>query len=197
MRKKLIMRYFIPAERTDAGWEKYSLPLGNGYFGASVFGGTDTERIQFTTNTFANDFSSGGVANFCEIFIDFNHNNTVNYERGLLLNTGIAYSKYETNDIKVDRKAFVSYPDKIFAYKIDAQNGSIDFDIHLVIPYLDTRTTQEGGRTGEITVEGNTLVMRGTLPSRELVYESRLTVVTDGDIISNADSLTVKGRSFI
>lgn len=195
MRKKLIMRYFIPAERTDAGWEKYSLPLGNGYFGASVFGGTDTERIQFTTNTFANDFSSGGVANFCEIFIDFNHNNTVNYERGLLLNTGIAYSNYETNGMKVDRKAFVSYPDKIFAYKIDAQNGSIDFDIHLVIPYLDTRTTQEGGRTGEIMVEGNTLVMRGTLPSRELVYESRLTVVTDGDIISNTDSLTVKGAT--
>ncbi len=192
MKKKLTMRYFTPAERTDIGWEKYSLPLGNGYFGASVFGGADTERIQFTTNVFANDYSHGGVANFCEILIDFNHRDVGNYERGLMLDTGIAYSSYETNGVKVDRKAFVSYPDKIFVYKADTQNGSADFDIRLVIPYLNVRTTHEGGRTGKITVEDNTIVMRGTLPSRELVYEARLTVVTDGDIISNDDSLTVK-----
>ena len=55
MKKELIMRYFSPAESSNEGWEKYSLPIGNGYFGASIFGGTDSERIQFTTNTFAND----------------------------------------------------------------------------------------------------------------------------------------------
>ena len=35
----------------DDGWEKWSLPLGNGYSGINVFGRTDTERIQITDNT--------------------------------------------------------------------------------------------------------------------------------------------------
>ena len=64
MSKKMIMRYFSPAENSNDGWEKYSLPIGNGYFGASVFGGYDVERVQFTTNTFANPYYLGGVTNF-------------------------------------------------------------------------------------------------------------------------------------
>ena len=32
----------------DLDWENSSLPIGNGYMGASIFGRTDTERIQIT-----------------------------------------------------------------------------------------------------------------------------------------------------
>ncbi len=195
MKKQLIMRYFSPAERTNDGWERYSLPIGNGHFGASVFGGTDSERIQFTTNTFCNDYSHGGVSNFGELFIDFVHCDVKSYERGLCLNNGIVYSKYDANGVMINRQAFVSYPDKVFAYKITAQNGTTDFKIRLVIPYLNERPIEEGGRTGEITTEGNTLVMRGTLPLRELVYEARLAVVTDGDTTTNDDSITVKNAT--
>ena len=70
--KELKLRYKTPAERSNEGWEKYSLPIGNGYSGASVFGGYDEERIQFTTNAFANTFCLGGVSNFLELFIDLN-----------------------------------------------------------------------------------------------------------------------------
>ena len=49
MSKDLKLKYKTPAERTNDGWERYSLPIGNGYGGASVFGGTDEERLQFTT----------------------------------------------------------------------------------------------------------------------------------------------------
>ena len=195
MNKKLLMRYFAPAESTNEGWEKYSLPIGNGYFGASVFGGTDSERIQFTTNTFANDYNHGGVSNFGEIFIDFNHQNTTDYERGLCLNNGVAYSKYRMGNICVCREAITSYPDKVFAYKVKTTGGSIDFGVRLEIPYLNARPVEEGGRTGEISVEDNTLVMRGTLPLRELVFEARLAVVTDGQVVSNNDSLTVKNAT--
>ena len=55
MKKELTLRYFHPAPRTLEGWEQYSMPIGNGYCGACVFGGTDVERVQFTTNAFAND----------------------------------------------------------------------------------------------------------------------------------------------
>ena len=191
MKKQLIMRYFSPAESSNEGWEKYSLPVGNGYFGASVFGDPVCERVQFTTNTFANDPLQGGVTNFGEYFIDFKCSNIKNYERGLSLNTGVVYSKYEADGVKIDRKAFASYPDKVFAYKITAQNGTVDFDLRLLIPYLNERPVDDGGRTGEIYIEDSTLVMRGTLPSRELIYEARMGVLTDGDIKNENDRLCV------
>lgn len=189
--KNLTMRYFTAAESTNDGWERYSLPIGNGYFGASIFGGTDSERIQFTTNTFCNNYANGGVSNFGEVFIDFNHTNVTNYERGLRLCSGVAYSEYEKGGVKICREAFTSYPDKVFAYKIETQNGKIDFEVRLVIPYLNERPVEEGGRTGETGVEDNVLVMRGTLPSRELIYEARLAAVTDGTITAGADTLKI------
>lgn len=193
--KKLIMRYFSPAESSNEGWEKYSMPIGNGYFGASIFGGYDTERVQFTTNTFANPCNQGGVTNFGEFLIHFNSLNVSDYERGLLLDSGVAYSRYVSNGIEVNRQAFASYPDKVFAYKIDAQNGTVDFDIELVIPYLGERALDDGGRTGEITVQDNVLVMRGTLPSRELIYEARLAIETDGEKTTNDKILSIKNAT--
>lgn len=195
MSKKLVMRYFLPAENSDTGWEQYSLPIGNGYFGASVFGGTDTERIQFTTNTFANPYDQGGVSNFGEILINFDVSNISNYERGLSLEDGTVYSTYVFDKAKIKRTAFVSYPDKVFAYKIDVKNGTVNFDTQLVIPYLNARSVEDGGRTGEITVDNNVLVMRGTLPSRELIYEARLSLITDGILTANGNSLSVKNAT--
>ena len=81
------------------------MPIGNGYSGASVFGGYDEERVQFTTNAFANTFRLGGVSNFLELFIDFN-DKARDYERGLDLRTGVAYSEYLSDFGKTVRKGF-------------------------------------------------------------------------------------------
>ena len=195
MKKNLTMRYFSPAESTNEGWEKYSLPIGNGYFGASVFGGINTERIQFTTNTFCNPYDKGGVTNFGEVFINFDHQEIGGYERGLCLDTGVAYSTYKADGVKILREAFTSYPDKVFAYKITALDGKVGFNTELYIPYLNDRALDDGGRTGEITIQENVLVMRGTLPSRELIYEARLAIVTDGNIKQNGNSLKVENAT--
>ncbi len=190
MAKEFVMRYFSPAESSNEGWEKYSLPLGNGYFGASVFGGTEFDRIQFTTNPFANKPHQGGVTNFGEVFINFNHSDVVDYERGLNLNSGFVYSKYKVDNVSVKREAFVSYPDKVFAYKIDTDKA-IDFTVNLLIPYLGDRPLDDGGRTGEITNDNGVLVMRGTLPSQELIYEARLGINTNGKIAAEGEILKV------
>ena len=76
-------------------WEKWSLPLGNGYFGANVFGRTDTERIQLTEKSLSNPYGIGGLNNFSETYLDFGHTTVENYERGLLLNEAFAYVKYD------------------------------------------------------------------------------------------------------
>ncbi len=41
-------------DNQDKGWNNWSLPLGNGYFGVSAFGRTETERLQITEKTLSN-----------------------------------------------------------------------------------------------------------------------------------------------
>ena len=93
-------------------WEKWSLPLGNGYFGANVFGRTDTERIQLTEKSLSNPYGIGGLNNFSETYLDFGHTTVENYERGLLLNEAFAYVKYDCAGVHYERTYFTSYPDR-------------------------------------------------------------------------------------
>src|SRR3954451_17719229 len=41
----LALRYDHPAPQTQAGWERQSLPIGNGRLGGSFFGGLSSERL--------------------------------------------------------------------------------------------------------------------------------------------------------
>lgn len=178
--KELKLRYKTPAERTNEGWEKYSLPIGNGYSGASVFGGTDVERVQFTTNAFANPFRLGGASNFLELHVDFN-DKARDYERGLDLKTGIAYSEYLSDFGKTERKAFFCYPDNVFVYRAEFAKPKDLLRVRAEIPYLGDRSLDEGGRTGEVKTRGEEIEILGTLPSRDLKYFAKVAVVTDGE----------------
>ena len=178
--KELKLRYKTPAERTNEGWEKYSLPIGNGYSGASVFGGTDAERVQFTTNAFANTFRLGGVSNFLELYVDFN-DKARDYERGLDLRTGIAYSEYLSDFGKTVRKAFFGYLGNVFVYHAEFSKPKDLLRVKAKIPYLGDRLLDEGGRTGEVKTRGDEIEILGTLPSRDLKYFAKVAVATDGE----------------
>ncbi len=178
--KKYVMAYKEAAEDSLQGWENFSLPIGNGYFGASVFGGIERERVQFTTNEFANVYSLGGVTNFADLYIESDYANVTKYERGLNLNDGVAYSAFDCDGSKIKRTAFCSYPDKVFAYRITSDGEAKNFTARLVIPYLGAREEKDGGRTGEIYAENESLVIRQTLQLRECIGELRLSVLTDG-----------------
>ena len=54
----LMLRYTSEAPKTYAGWEQWSLPIGNSGIGASVFGGVESERIQLNEKS----LWSGGPA---------------------------------------------------------------------------------------------------------------------------------------
>ena len=45
----------------DDDWERWSIPLGSGYFGANIFGRTETERIQLTDKSLANPYYVNGT----------------------------------------------------------------------------------------------------------------------------------------
>ena len=89
-------------------WENWSLPLGNGYIGANVFGGTETERIQITENTLSNPKSVGGLNNFAEVFLDFGHGEVEEYRRDLVLDTAISHVEYTHKGVRHKRDYFTS-----------------------------------------------------------------------------------------
>ena len=43
----------------DDGWEKWSLPIGNGYMGVNVFGRKHREKLQITENSLCNPYAKG------------------------------------------------------------------------------------------------------------------------------------------
>ncbi|MGN1077848.1 MAG: glycosyl hydrolase family 95 catalytic domain-containing protein, partial [Candidatus Gallimonas sp.] len=195
MEKRLGLKYYQPAEDSMEGWERYSLPIGNGYFGASVFGGADRERVQFTANVFANTYQNGGVSDFAELYIETENGEVKDYERGLDLTDGTAYSRYRDQGAMVKRTAFADYPDKVFVYRIAVENGRKNISARFSIPYLNARSVQDGGREGKTFAEGAAHVLRESLPLRELTGEARLSAVTDGVMRVTDDGIKVIGAS--
>lgn len=189
--KDLKLKYYSPAEDSLEGWEKYSFPIGNGYAGASVFGGVEKERLQITTNVFANTFDNGGVSDFAEIYICSDVKEYKNYIRELDIVNGIARSEFTCENTNVKRTAFYNYPDNVLVYKITSDK-KYDFSVRFVIPFLGARPTEEGGRTGKIFGEKDCLVMQGSLPSRDLFFEGRIAVLTDGEAKYDGDVVSVK-----
>ena len=165
---------------SDESWEKLSLPLGNGYFGANVFGRTETERIQISEKTITNPhyfaapygICKGGLNNFSETFIDFGHTNSdvSNYTRYLDLKTAISGVDYVYNGVNYSREYFTSYPDKALVIKLDASgNGNLSFTLRPTIPFEQDYLVEEGdnkakhgtvtstvqGQVGVIELSGN------------------------------------------
>lgn len=188
------LRYSSPAganglnEKEEAlAWEYLSLPLGNGYFGANIFGRTDVERIQLTEKSLSNPYGIGGLNSFADIFIRFNHQNVSRYERGLSLNNAICYTKYISGETEYRREAFISYPERVMAIKISAsQRGMLSFELQPKIPHLKNYGTKEGdggGKSGRVTAEGKTLILSGKMDYYNILFEAQMVVAHSGGLL--------------
>jgi len=203
----LYMKYNSPAENSDNGWEEYSLPLGNGYMGANVFGLCNCERIQITENSMVNpgmgsesgDPDLGGLTNFCELYVRFGHTDVSEYERGLCLNNGIAYVKYKSDGVSYKREYFTSYPDKVAVLKFSAsEKGALNFELCPEIPFVRDYSREpgdNGGRNGSITANGDVITMRGRLHYYNIIFEAQMKVITDGRSASKKSSITVSNAT--
>ena len=178
--KDLILRYAAPAEDSILGWERQSLPLGNGYMGANVFGRYDRERIQFTSNRLQNPLDLGGTTSFADMYIELGHEKVENYERGLNLNRGVAYCRYNSGGTHYEREYFTSYPDELLAVRLTADKPTLSFSLSLSISYLGKRAPEEGGKEGSVKNEKGDIILRGRLCSRDLIFEAPAALYTDG-----------------
>ena len=196
MNKRLVLSYGFPAEDSKEGWERQSVPLGNGYMGANVFGRYDRERIQMTSNQLQNPVSLGGTTSFADIYIELNHTDVENYTRGLDLDKGVAFCRYKSQNVNYCREYFTSYPDDVLAVKLTADKKALSFKLSMAISYLGERASEEGGKEGTVTSKDDIILLRGKLCSRELTFESQMTVVTDGEKTCSEGVLEVKNATY-
>ena len=167
----------------DEDWQRWSLPLGNGYMGINVFGRTDTERIQLSEATLANGgcYHNGGFTNFAEIFLDFYHYSTKKYNRALRLNDAISTVSYDHEGVNYSREYFVNYPSNVIAVKLKAdQPKQLSFTVRPVIPYLGEYNRTDDLRTGKVTAEGDVIQLSGEMDFFDLPYEAQIKVVNYG-----------------
>ena len=173
------------ATPVDPAWENWSLPIGNGYMGASIFGRTTTERVQLTENSMAAKSLYGGVGltSFAELYLDFNHTNPQNYTRRLQLNNATATVQYEQDGVTYQREYFASYPGKVVVIKLTAsKKGALGFTLRPEIPYKKAfgPASKNNGRMGKVHAENGLVTLWGKLEYLNLHFEGQFKVIPTG-----------------
>lgn len=202
----------------DLDWENRSLPIGNGYMGASVFGRTDSERLQITDKTLyiRGIWGYETQTAFADLYIDLYHHTRSNYRQSLSLNDAVHRVSYDYNQTHYERECFISYIDNVLVMKLKAnKKGKLSFTVRPQIPYLTpfgplqradsiTKGYLSGktvsrhsynGRTGKVTATGNTITLRGETEYLKLIYEGQLRVLPwGGSLVAKNDSQQDNGK---
>lgn len=184
----------------DEDWERWSLPIGNGYLGANIFGRTDVERIQLSEKTIGNKgcYGAGGLTSFAEIYLDINHNHAKDYKRELRLNDAISTVSYSYKGIDFYREYFANYPDNVIAIKLKANvPGNISFRLRPTLPYLHPENESKTGRTGTVKAESDLITMEGNIQYFNLDHECQIKVVNYGGNIRAAQDIQGKQNTIV
>lgn len=206
---KMILRYDCPAPAIDdfadtvlekRGWERYSLPIGNGFIGATVQGRLETERVQITENSLTNKWvrkyreaagcPAGGLNNFAELLFDFNHSTASDYIRELSLDDATACVSYTYRGVHYKRTMFASHPDRVLVMRLEADvPGKISVGIHPYIPFVGKGLYEDGdgyGKSGEVSAEGDRITLRGKMEYFGTVFEGQLRVLPEGGTMTTS-----------
>ena len=194
-----IRNFQLTRPTENDGWEKWSLPIGCGRFGANVFGRTDTERVQITENSLVSPLAGkdserhGGLADFLELYLDFGHTDVSNYRRFLRLNEGTAGVSYVCDGVLYSREYFASYPDRVLAVSLSASApGKLSFTVRPTIPF-DGEDRED---TYELALE-NRITVGGVYGEYKVRFEAQFAVLADeaAEIIPGEGSVRVEGAT--
>ena len=203
--QELTLWYTLPATATKVRnqWEEYSLPLGNGQFGASIFGGVKRDEIQFNEKTLWSGTSTdnagyddyGHYENFGSVYVEdlggyFSEDESkpvVNYHRELDLHSATARVAYRTADgaVGFSREYISSAPDKVVLARYKAsKRGALNLRF--------TMLSGVAGDNGKTTYADGEATFAGKLQT--ISYNARLKVVPTGGVLStDPDGITLKG----
>ena len=194
--EKLTLWYTQPADREH--WDLYSLPIGNGELGASIFGGVDVDEIIFNEKTLWSGTSKdnaeyddyGHYECFGSVQIENLQNITdwerfTNYRRDLDLTRAVAGSSFTSSDgTRYTREYLTSNPDNVIAVRYSADRpGAISLRVK-----MDSRVEGDTGRT---RYEDGKAVFSGKLET--VSYEACIKVIpTGGRLSSYSESIVVE-----
>ena len=196
------IRFREPAEWSLPGWQRRSLSFGNGYFGASEFGGVDVERLQLTDPTFQTQnlrrnsrLGRGNMTDAADLFIEFGHEGAADYLRELDLENALVTVAYRSGGVEYRRENFISYPDKVGVLRLTAsRKGSLAFKLRAVVPFLDGDGPRD--RTGTVVSSGSDIVLSAKGSHYGVSLSGRFRVLCDGKVETLADgSIAVSGAT--
>lgn len=133
----------------------------------------------------------GSYQSFCEMLLDFNHEDVTGYTRSLNLNTAISSVNYTYNEVAYTREMFASYPDNVIVYRIAAsKKGQVSFCLHPEIPQMEpgqgrynatyTNGTERYGKNGSVVAQGDTITLSGSLKHNGMQFAGKFKVITSG-----------------
>ncbi|HBJ19118.1 MAG TPA: hypothetical protein DDY70_05210, partial [Clostridiales bacterium] len=202
-------------QNVNDDWERWSLPLGNGYFGVNVFGRTDSERLTIADKTLFNQYGSwtnnlGGLNTFSETYIDFGHaeSEISDYERTLDLRTALSSVEYTYGGVTYTREYFTSYPDKVLVVRLRAsEDGKLSFTLRPTIPYeqdkaydstfvkdTDNNASKEGTVTATVTDGVGEIELSGTMGCYGVDFVGLYRVYTNGTGTVSAGTVTTSHK---
>ena len=157
-------------------WMTEALPIGNGRLGGMVFGGVETERIQFNEISLwsGDEKETGAYQAFGDLFIDFKQGvESEQYRRELNINNSIHTTTYRSKGVKYKREYFSSAKDQVMVLRISTdKKGSCSGKIRVT----DMHKGSIQAIKGRITVSGKL--------DNGLLYEAGVAIVNDGGVVS-------------
>ena len=203
------LRLWYSSEAPDSysGWENWSLPIGNGYMGGSVFGGVGSERVQFNEKTL---WTGGPDA---EKRPDYNYGILEGKEdilpriRQLFVEGKDQEAKALTGQLTGANAAVASYGfgayqnfgDMYFDFGFDpeqATNYVRDLDLHTAT--ASVKFDYEGVRYEReyfANYPDNVMVMRFSADqAAKMTFDARMVSAQGGQPVAEGNKITLRGR---
>ena len=190
-----------------SNWMEWSLPIGNGQLGASLFGGVMRDEIQINEKTLWSGRSSdvsanyGQYENFGSVFVENLSDDltlrpdqgATDYVRGLNLTnaTGFVQFKSAKSATSYERQYFASYPDNVVvAHYTSTGTAPLNLRFTLQSGNVLGRTTSYNDASGFFS--GNTF----NGETQTIKYALRFKVVnldTEGTVTTTEEGVAVSG----
>lgn len=147
--------------------------------------GKDKEAEKVFENIRGDRGVYGSYQRFGDIALEFGHKRASDYKRQLDIDNSVATVQYKTLGVSYTREYFVSNPDNVFAAKIEAAGGSLNFKVKF--------SSSQGA---ESAIRGNSIVLSGELSDNGLKYYAALTVdVCGGKSVPEGDGIRISDTS--
>lgn len=180
-------------DNPDDGWERWSLPIGNGYIGANVFGRKGVERILVSENSLCNPYThgQGGLNCLADIRLYLHHEDCTDFVRWLDISEAVAGVRYIQADVTYTRRVFASYPDRVLAVRLESSRpGTLEFELEVRLPYIKPYLYETGdgmGKTGAVHTSQKRITFAGEMAYYRIAYEGQLSIDTDGRVEEAGD----------